>query len=340
MNDKSDLDEFLGDMKKLFGPSLENLFGLIWGIVLLPWQVCLWLREKPTEEGKVHETEEGDDARASQDVKSRTQFKAEEGETSWLRVAIVVLMAVLLLFWLVGWYPLRSQASVEQAGQYGDSFGYVNALFSSLALAAVIMAIFMQREDLREQGKDTEAQLKEMRESVKAQKEQAEASVAESFVNALATYNDIRKNKFAGSCHELMARLAVLHTVALAKKTLPRTAAIYSLDLAIQILREMKKLMEASNQFLRSCTDTSIDGVEEFQRVVTEVLRELPDYLHDASVLCERDVQMISRLRDLSLELEKAVTDDPAKAVELAAELDTMADGLVEELKGMERGVT
>lgn len=44
------------------------------------------------------------------------------------------------------------------SGEFGDMFGAINALFSGLAFAGVLVALFMQREDLRKQEKVIEKQ--------------------------------------------------------------------------------------------------------------------------------------------------------------------------------------
>lgn len=54
------------------------------------------------------------------------------------------------------------EKSIERSGQYGDSFGAVNALFSGLAFVGVIVAILLQRQELQ-------LQREELTKSVEAQ---------------------------------------------------------------------------------------------------------------------------------------------------------------------------
>lgn len=56
------------------------------------------------------------------------------------------------------------------AGQFGDVFGSINALFSGLAFAGVIVTVWMQREELKLQREELEA----TREELRGQKEQME----------------------------------------------------------------------------------------------------------------------------------------------------------------------
>lgn len=43
-------------------------------------------------------------------------------------------------------------------GEFGDTFGALNALFTGLAFAGVIIAILLQREDIRQQGENLKSQ--------------------------------------------------------------------------------------------------------------------------------------------------------------------------------------
>jgi len=66
-----------------------------------------------------------------------------------------------------------------KAGTFGDSFGAINALFSGMAFAGVIVAILMQREELR-------LQRQELTRSTKAQEAQERALVIAAQLNANA----------------------------------------------------------------------------------------------------------------------------------------------------------
>ena len=57
----------------------------------------------------------------------------------WLIVAFVIIIwSLFLLEWFPWWIT-------EERGEFGDSFGVVNALFSGLAFAGVIWAIILQK---------------------------------------------------------------------------------------------------------------------------------------------------------------------------------------------------
>jgi hypothetical protein len=62
---------------------------------------------------------------------------------------LIMLFAGVILLWVaagVGVYFAFDK--MEHRGLFGDMFGTVNSLFSGLALAGVIFAIFLQRKDL------------------------------------------------------------------------------------------------------------------------------------------------------------------------------------------------
>lgn len=113
----------------------------------------------------------------------------------WLAVVFV---AVTLVWATIGrlplwWYPL------QEAALFGDSFGYVNALFSGLALGGVVVAIFLQTMELRYQRKELEesqriwnetaqsqaATAEAQRQSLDRLKEQADALLMAGYINAL-----------------------------------------------------------------------------------------------------------------------------------------------------------
>ena len=107
----------------------------------------------------------------------------------WLIVAFVIIIwSLFLLEWFPWWIT-------EERGEFGDSFGVVNALFSGLAFAGVIWAIILQKKELALQREE----LANTREEIKGQKEQLEAqnqtlqkqNFESSFFQLLGLYNDI-----------------------------------------------------------------------------------------------------------------------------------------------------
>ena len=82
-------------------------------------------------------------------------------------IGVILLWAVYLsVIWISDW-PLQE----ENKGEFGDTFGALNALFAGLAFAGVIYAILLQQKELALQRKALEATEVEIR----GQKEQLQA---------------------------------------------------------------------------------------------------------------------------------------------------------------------
>ncbi|MFX1563275.1 MAG: hypothetical protein ACFFDP_08200 [Promethearchaeota archaeon] len=114
-----------------------------------------------------------------------------------LRTAIILFVIIILLWVASGLVTYFLLPSWQTRGTFGDMFGVVNALFSGLALAGVILAILLQRKELelqREELKLTREELQRtadaQEKSEKALKEQAEAlyyTIQLNSLNALLT---------------------------------------------------------------------------------------------------------------------------------------------------------
>ncbi len=95
----------------------------------------------------------------------------------WLfRTIVASLFAFVLGVWLSFWFwwgPLV-EGKTDARGQWGDSFGAINALFSALAFAGLIITVLLQREELKAQR----AELRETRDVLKRTAEAQEQSQA------------------------------------------------------------------------------------------------------------------------------------------------------------------
>jgi hypothetical protein len=103
------------------------------------------------------------------------QQKSETRRKWIIAVMIVVLCLGIPCVWLgvTFWAIPRMPVVGENAGITGDSFGAVNALFSGLALAGVVVAILLQSEELKLQRQE----LAETRDELRGQKDQLSAQV-------------------------------------------------------------------------------------------------------------------------------------------------------------------
>jgi hypothetical protein len=90
-------------------------------------------------------------------------MKSNQKEGNSNKGLIIVAIAALLFvigLWLITYFTLKGQ---NERGTFGDMFGSVNALFSGLAFAGIILTILLQSRELslqRQELKDTREELK------------------------------------------------------------------------------------------------------------------------------------------------------------------------------------
>jgi len=72
----------------------------------------------------------------------------------------LLVAAVVKLWWDFDAGIPTAKDKLEQSGQFGDSFGKLNTLFSGLAFAAIVAALFLQRLDVSNTLKSVRQQLK------------------------------------------------------------------------------------------------------------------------------------------------------------------------------------
>lgn len=79
---------------------------------------------------------------------------------------LYVLLGIIFIVWVASIFGLTQFISdSEKKGQFGDSFGAINSLFSGLALAGIIYTIYLQKKELSLQRKE----LRDTREEFKIQ---------------------------------------------------------------------------------------------------------------------------------------------------------------------------
>lgn len=107
-----------------------------------------------------------------------------------------MLFSLVILLWVVSGIVLQSLfPELADRGQFGDSFGVVNALFAGLAFAGVICAILLQMKIFELQRRQLELQEQEMqatRAEIKGQKETLQKQNFEnSFFQLLGMHSEI-----------------------------------------------------------------------------------------------------------------------------------------------------
>ena len=81
----------------------------------------------------------------------------QEGTKLWPWIATFAgIGAVVTILWFISWALITLYLGVNptKPGPFGDMFGAVNAWFSGLAFAGIIVAILMQRQELKSQREE------------------------------------------------------------------------------------------------------------------------------------------------------------------------------------------
>lgn len=93
-------------------------------------------------------------------------------------------LGVVIFVWLIlGFVPYFMNQTLGDAGTFGDSFGFVNSLLSSLGLAGAICAIVLQIRELRYQRQ-------ELQESQETWRSQSKAMLLAALLQGVSTKKD------------------------------------------------------------------------------------------------------------------------------------------------------
>ncbi|MCA9445271.1 MAG: hypothetical protein KC964_31070 [Candidatus Omnitrophica bacterium] len=80
----------------------------------------------------------------------------------------------------------------EGSGPFGDSFGTLNALFSGLAFAGIIVTLFLQRKELGYQRQELAATREELKRSATAQEETQRVLSHQVYLSAITTSIEVQ----------------------------------------------------------------------------------------------------------------------------------------------------
>jgi hypothetical protein len=128
-------------------------------------------------------------------------MKRNESRISVGWISVLTISGVVAL-WVITWLVLKDD---PDRGQAGDMFGGLNALFTGLAFAGVIVTILLQREELALQRRELEMTRDELAGARKAQEHQVlsqAASVELTVLNTLAA-EALRKEQSYTEQHSL-----------------------------------------------------------------------------------------------------------------------------------------
>ena len=119
---------------------------------------------------------------------------------------LIILIALVLFIQSIAWILIITiLPKWTERGSFGDMFGAVNTLFSGLAFASIVYAIFLQRADLKVQSdvlaqqkkdyeiqkEDLELNRKELKKSADAQRKQAELLQRSARITGLRAHSRI-----------------------------------------------------------------------------------------------------------------------------------------------------
>lgn len=114
----------------------------------------------------------------------------------WFIVIGLVFIGSILVF---GYWSSIQFERLEERGQYGDSFGVMTALFSGLSMAGVIVTIWMQRDELRENRKILQDSTDAQEQSKKALQDQLDTMRSTAKIDVLNRFIETRAGTAANS---------------------------------------------------------------------------------------------------------------------------------------------
>lgn len=115
-----------------------------------------------------------------------------------MKRTITIWTFVVIFLWGLSWFLISNFISEPaDRGTFGDMFGAINALFSGLAFAGMIITLLQQKEELslqRKELEDTRKELEGQKEQQKTQNETLKYQRFETtfFFNLLSAFKEIR----------------------------------------------------------------------------------------------------------------------------------------------------
>lgn len=137
---------------------------------------------------------------SSQLLQFPDENEVSPGSYKWLWAMMVFVLFALLAYWLFVsqiYLPNSGETDAEklakanseiasQRGQFGDTFGGVNALFSGLAFAGIIYSMRLQRLAIEQQNRSLKIQIQQMAESQRALEVQSRIATEANVLQALS----------------------------------------------------------------------------------------------------------------------------------------------------------
>ena len=103
----------------------------------------------------------------------------------------IVFSGVLTFSLLAGFIPILYYGDNNNAGTFGDSFGFVNSLLSAFAFAGVILTLVMQSRELEMQREELVESRKQYEKMAVAQEESEKRLFLTAYLNSLDTLREL-----------------------------------------------------------------------------------------------------------------------------------------------------
>lgn len=211
---------------------------------------------------------------------------------AYLCFGFCVFVFVLLSFGAVGFAPLVFMEKGTDYGpnEFGDTFGFVNALFSGFAFVGIIVAIGLQSVELKYQRN-------ELKQSVEAQKSNSQQLFYSAYLSSLSALLE--------------------HSPNTPRYRERNTKALLSIDKLMEDLREDKEMSKLVPKLNDGKLEDSLrnDWLDTLKYEVLEPLRR-------ALAVCNPDEQLrTEKMIELWSQLAKAVSEVRASLGRLTAQL-------------------
>jgi len=196
---------------------------------------------------------------------------------------VIVFSTTIFLFFFFGVWHVGKFPTIDVAGMYGDSFGFANALFSSLALAGVVLALVIQTLEFNLAARERKEGLTEQRKIAQAQRDSA-------IIQAISTHVDLEGSALfhvfeinLGSPEfnrlfrtydyllELETRIATL----LEKEPVSIDDSVCRRKLAIRLIRYSETMFDSVSidSQMESCRDIELRIEREIDAIFSDGLR-------------------------------------------------------------------
>lgn len=193
-----------------------------------------------------------------------TKFKSRK---YWIIFGLLAAFAIAMI-WLTPW--LISQFGVQEPdggldpNEFGDQFGFTNALFTALAFAAFIVTLIMQKDELSAQYqemKDTTTALEQTMEQTRLQaKTMRMQQFEDMFFSLINRYDALSKNHDSNLKHVYHRFRERLHFLKMDERTLDRADPL-----------DQRFVIDAKARFNRWCGKherqvVDMDGLSQFEK--------------------------------------------------------------------------